>query len=55
MNGLVWSPLIPKERHGKIFDGLMEISDWLPTLYEAAGCFFSGLSLVTFILKFTLL
>jgi len=40
VNGLVWSPLIPKERHGKIFDGLMEISDWLPTLYEAAGCFF---------------
>lgn len=35
--GLVWSPLIPSERRGQIMDGLMDISDWLPTLYEAAG------------------
>ena len=37
VNGFVWSPLIPEKRRGEIFDGLVDISDWLPTLYEAAG------------------
>nr|CAG4641492.1 EOG090X01V1 [Eurycercus lamellatus] len=35
--GLIWSPLIPVERRGQVMNGLMDISDWLPTLYEAAG------------------
>jgi arylsulfatase A-like enzyme len=41
--GFVWSPLIPSTRRGQIMDSLMDISDWLPTLYEAAGLFLSFL------------
>ena len=37
VNGLIWSPLIPEERRGKVVDNLMDMTDWLPTLYEAAG------------------
>ena len=35
--GLIWSPLIPSTRRGQVMKGLMDISDWIPTLYEAAG------------------
>ncbi|EFX81012.1 hypothetical protein DAPPUDRAFT_303738 [Daphnia pulex] len=35
--GLIWSPLIPKSRRGQVMSNLMDISDWLPTLFEAAG------------------
>ncbi len=35
--GLVWSPLIPSPRRGQVMSNLMDISDWLPTLYEAGG------------------
>lgn len=31
----IWTPLIPKR--GRITSQLFHISDWLPTLYEAAG------------------
>ncbi|BFG03161.1 arylsulfatase B [Drosophila madeirensis] len=33
--GLVWSPLLEKRR--RVLDETMHISDWLPTLMEAAG------------------
>lgn len=35
--GVVWSPLIPEDRRGRVMSNLMDISDWLPTLFEAAG------------------
>ena len=35
--GLIWSPLIPAGRRGQVMSNLMDISDWLPTLFEAAG------------------
>lgn len=35
--GLLWSPLIPELRRSRIMSNLMDISDWVPTLYEAAG------------------
>nr|CAH0102563.1 unnamed protein product [Daphnia galeata] len=35
--GLIWSPLIPTGRRGQVMSNLMDISDWLPTLFEAAG------------------
>lgn len=31
----VWSKLLPKRK--KVQNQLMHISDWLPTLYQAAG------------------
>ena len=37
VNGLIWSPLIPEEKRGKAVENLMDLTDWLPTLYEAAG------------------
>lgn len=33
--GLVWSPLL--EKRERVSNQLMHISDWLPTLYAAAG------------------
>lgn len=39
--GIVWSPRIPEARRGTIVNGLTDITDWLPTFYEAAGKCFS--------------
>lgn len=33
--GMIWSPLLEKQQ--RISDQLMHITDWLPTLYKAAG------------------
>lgn len=33
--GLIWSPLLKKE--SKVSDQMMHISDWMPTIIEAAG------------------
>ncbi|CAG0894732.1 unnamed protein product [Darwinula stevensoni] len=33
--GTIWSPLIEKPQ--RVFQGLMHISDWLPTIYHLAG------------------
>lgn len=33
--GFIWSPLI--ENKAQVFNELMHITDWLPTLYAAAG------------------
>lgn len=33
----VWSPFIPKPHRGRVSMDLMHITDWLPTLYRAAG------------------
>jgi len=35
--GLIWSPLLPTERRGMVINDLFDITDWLPTLLEAAG------------------
>ncbi|XP_055333762.1 arylsulfatase B-like [Paramacrobiotus metropolitanus] len=34
-NGFIWSPLLPKR--GRITSQLFHVTDWLPTMYEAAG------------------
>jgi len=34
-NSFIWSPLLPKR--GRITEQLFHVTDWLPTLYEAAG------------------
>ncbi|XP_055333730.1 arylsulfatase B-like [Paramacrobiotus metropolitanus] len=34
-NSFIWSPLLPKR--GRITNQLFHVSDWLPTVYEAAG------------------
>ncbi|XP_070505136.1 arylsulfatase B [Chironomus tepperi] len=33
--GLIWSPLISE--HARVSNQLMQVADWLPTLYRAAG------------------
>ena len=33
--GLVWSPLIQKP--GRVSEDMFHVTDWLPTLYKAAG------------------
>ena len=37
VTGLVWSPLLPEERRGQVISGLVDMTDWLPTLYQSAG------------------
>jgi len=35
--GLIWSPLLPADRRGTVVKDLFDLTDWLPTLLEAAG------------------
>lgn len=35
--GLLWSPLVPASRRGRVVSDLIDVVDWLPTLFEAAG------------------
>jgi len=42
--GLIWSPLL--QQTPRVSNQLMHITDWLPTLYAAAGGCYYRLSLI---------
>lgn len=37
MDALVYSPLIPPDSRGQLYDGIMHVSDWFPTLLALAS------------------
>jgi len=44
-NGFIWSPLI--EKPGRVINGLMHITDWLPTILHLANGSPTNVSLPT--------